>query len=88
MVVATMDKTVLKQEQAVLCTLLREMRQRVGLRQQELAARLREPQSFVSKYESGERRLDVLELRCICTALDIPLESLVQELERRLAGRS
>ena len=36
-------------------------RQRAGLSQQELAARLRRPQSFVSKYENGERRIDVAE---------------------------
>ncbi|MBI2955619.1 MAG: helix-turn-helix transcriptional regulator [Chloroflexi bacterium] len=53
--------------------LLREVRQRADLRQQDLASRISEPQSFVSKYESGERRLDVLELRQICAALGVPL---------------
>jgi len=32
-----------------------------GLTQQQVAKRLRKPQSFVSKYENGERRLDVAE---------------------------
>lgn len=36
-------------------------RQRSGLTQQQVASRLRKPQSFVSKYENGERRLDVAE---------------------------
>ena len=34
---------------------------RAGLTQQELADRLGRPQSFVAKYEGGERRLDVIE---------------------------
>jgi transcriptional regulator with XRE-family HTH domain len=37
-------------------------RERAGLTQQALADRLRKPQSFVSNYESGQRRIDVLEL--------------------------
>jgi transcriptional regulator with XRE-family HTH domain len=41
---------------------LREARRRAGLTQVEVAARLRAPQSYVSKCESGERRVDVVEL--------------------------
>jgi len=41
---------------------LREARRQVGLTQVEVARRLRRPQSYVSKCESGERRIDVIEL--------------------------
>jgi transcriptional regulator with XRE-family HTH domain len=41
---------------------LRQARQDAGLTQQEVASRLGKPQSFVSKCESGERRVDVIEL--------------------------
>lgn len=41
---------------------LREARQAAGLTQAEVAAKFRRPQSFVSKCESGERRVDVVEL--------------------------
>ncbi len=44
-------------------TRLREARRAAGLTQAEVAARLRRPQSFVSKCESGERRVDVVELQ-------------------------
>jgi transcriptional regulator with XRE-family HTH domain len=44
-----------------LCKLLRDARKDSGLTQQQLAAKLRRPQSFVAKYELGERRLDVVE---------------------------
>jgi len=43
-------------------TRLREARQAAGLTQVQVAAKLRRPQSFVSKCESGERRVDVVEL--------------------------
>ncbi len=42
---------------------LREARQAAGLTQVGVAAKLRRPQSFVSKCESGERRIDVVELQ-------------------------
>ncbi len=64
--------------------LLRSMRMRAGLRQSELAERLGCPQSFVSKYENGERRLDILELRQVCEAMGTSLLRFVQELEQRL----
>jgi len=41
---------------------LRQAREDAGLTQQEVASRLGKPQSFVSKCESGERRVDVIEL--------------------------
>jgi transcriptional regulator with XRE-family HTH domain len=41
---------------------LRAARERAGLTQAEVARRLRRPQSFVSKCEAGERRIDVVEL--------------------------
>ena len=49
-----------------LLLLLKEIRQKRGVTQVELAEKLGVPQSFVSKYESGERQLDILELRQIC----------------------
>ena len=45
-------------------------RKRAGLPQVQLAKALRKPQSFVSSYESGQRRLDVLELIRVANALD------------------
>jgi transcriptional regulator with XRE-family HTH domain len=57
------------------------MRHDAGLRQADLARKLKQPQSFVSKYESGERRIDLLELREICVALGVPLAEFVRRLE-------
>ncbi len=71
-------------DEACLQALLREMRSEAGLRQADLARRLGQPQSFVSKYESGERRLDILELRDVCRCLDVPLQEFVRRLEENL----
>jgi transcriptional regulator with XRE-family HTH domain len=67
-----------------LFALLRQIRLDAKLRQVDLAERLGQPQSFVSKYESGERRLDVLELRSLCKAVGITLGQFVARLEERL----
>jgi transcriptional regulator with XRE-family HTH domain len=51
--------------------LLIEARKAAGLTQVELAARLARPQSYVSKYERGERRIDVVEFLEIAEVLDV-----------------
>jgi len=81
-----MDKSLRQREHAVLIALLRDMRTEAGLKQADVAARLGAPQSFVSKYESGERRLDLLEMRQVCTALGSSLSDLVRRFEERLAS--
>lgn len=64
-----------------LLNLLRKARIEAGLRQADLASRLGQPQSFVSKYEIGERKLSLLEVRGICVALGISLEEFVRRWE-------
>ncbi len=58
-----------------------EARQSKGLTQTEIAARLGKPQSFVSKYESGERRLDVVEFLEVCQALSIEHNSILNKID-------
>jgi transcriptional regulator with XRE-family HTH domain len=70
--------------QEQLQTLLRQVRTDAGLTQTDVAQRLGQPQSFVSKYESGERRLDILELREVCQAIRIPLPEFIRRLEQAL----
>jgi len=70
--------------QVKLQSLLKQLRTEADIRQEQLAAKLKRPQSFVSKYESGERRLDIIELRDVCAALGMSLQEFVSEFERRL----
>jgi transcriptional regulator with XRE-family HTH domain len=58
-------------------------RRDAGLTQVALAKRLGRPQSFVSKFERGERRLDVIEFLEVARALSLDAARLVSELERR-----
>jgi transcriptional regulator with XRE-family HTH domain len=64
-----MRKSDLSKAHAQLRTLLREARVKAGLRQTDVAERLGRPQSFIAKYEQGERRLDVVEFAIIARAL-------------------
>ena len=75
-----MEKSIWSAEYQQLCALLRQIRQDAGLTQVQVAERLNMPQSFVSKYESGERRLDVIELRHVASALDETLDHVIQLL--------
>ncbi len=70
-------------EKQQLQELLRELRDAADLRQIDLAKRLGRPQSFVSKYESGEKNLDFLEVREVCEALGVPLVEFVRRFERK-----
>jgi transcriptional regulator with XRE-family HTH domain len=78
-----MQKSRTKREYAEFLRHLRAARQKAGLTQIELARRLRSTQSFVSKCERGERRLDVVELRLWCEALGVSLPSFVADLRMR-----
>lgn len=71
-------------QQEIFLAQLKLMRHRAGLRQAELADKLDAPQSFVSKYESGERRIDILELRKICAACGSDLSAFIGALEEKL----
>lgn len=62
-------KSVFTTRYQVLKALLIEARREAGLTQVELAAKLDRPQSFVSKYERGERRLDLVEFLEVADAL-------------------
>ena len=79
-----MQKSLHSRHYKVFLVELRAARARLGVTQEELAARLDATQSFVSKCERGERRLDVAELRQWCKALGVRTSEFVVHLERRL----
>jgi transcriptional regulator with XRE-family HTH domain len=61
-------------------THLVEARKKAGLTQVDLAAKLDRPQSFVSKYERGERRLDIVEFLEVADALRIDPAAFIKRL--------
>lgn len=79
-----MPKTTEKQLQDKLQDLLVTLRNEAGLRQVDLAKKLHKPQSFVSKYESGERFLDLPELYILCQALGVPFVVFAERFEKSL----
>ena len=61
-----------------LAALLRQVRVEAGLTQGQVAERIGQTQSYVSKYETGEQRLDLIELEAVCKAVQIPLIDFVR----------
>ncbi|MBN9409192.1 MAG: helix-turn-helix domain-containing protein [Burkholderiales bacterium] len=57
-----------------------DSRHAAGLTQRDVAAKLKRPQSFVSKYESGERQLDVVEFVSVCSAIGADATVIVSKL--------
>ncbi|MEW6554248.1 MAG: helix-turn-helix transcriptional regulator [Actinomycetota bacterium] len=76
-----MDKDSIARRRAHLRHVLKEIRANAGITQVELSRRLGVPQSFVSKYESGERRLDLIELEQVCGVLGVSLQWLLESYE-------
>lgn len=81
-----MAKTLHSPEQEAFVALLRELRLTAGFTQAELAERLGRHQSFVSKVESGERRIDLVELHRYCAALGMDLAKVVRRYLRAVGS--
>jgi len=67
--------------------LLRRMREEAGLTQSQLAAKLGKPQTFVSKSELGERRVDFLEALNMCSACGTTGAEFIVRLEKPASER-
>lgn len=76
-----MARSVFTHQYERLRVLLVESRQSSGLTQAGIAAKLRRPQSFVSKYERGERRLDVVEFLEVARALGMDAVKFIKNLD-------
>ncbi len=61
--------------------MLRDSREKAGLSQEAAAAKLGRPQSYVSKSESGERRLDVIELIRFCRVYGVDASTFIKRLK-------
>lgn len=64
---------------------LRQLRLDAGVTQSELAKRLGKPQSYISKAESGDRTLDLLEIRDFCIASGKDFAEFALRLDKQLS---
>ena len=80
-----MPKTIHRQEYQVLLQLLRLRRTDAGLTQSDCSAALGKSQSFISDVERGVRRLDIVQLRDLCSVLKTDLRQFVADFERELS---
>ena len=78
-----MTKSAFSRKHAQFRKILVQARRDAGLTQVALAKKLGRPQSFVSKFERGERRLDVAEFLDVARALGIDPAQTIADLERR-----
>jgi transcriptional regulator with XRE-family HTH domain len=82
-----MSKTRFTPEYNLLLTRLIELRKAAGVTQQQVADKLHKPQSHVSKCESKEREISVIDLWRWCEALNIPFSQFIREFEERMKDR-
>lgn len=70
-----------QRDRKVFLRLLRRVRVEAKLTQAQLAKLLGVTQARISKYEQGERRVDMLELKTICDAIKLPLTEFARRFE-------
>lgn len=82
----SMAKSIHQKDYGLFLVHLRTVRRAAGLTQDQVAERLGQTQSFVSKCELGERRIDIIELRSFCQALGLTLVDFVRDLEAAITA--
>ncbi len=82
-----MRKSIHSSQNQILLAMLRKYRQQRRLRQLDVGNLLGRNQAMVSKVESGERRLDVIELRSWLLAIDVDFMTFMRELDDKLSSR-
>ena len=70
-----------QRERKILLEVLRELRRQGNFTQDQLARAMGVKQAFISKYETGERRLDFLDLVAICDVLGISIVKFAEKFE-------
>ncbi|HBE81180.1 MAG TPA: helix-turn-helix transcriptional regulator [Pyrinomonadaceae bacterium] len=79
-----MEKSIYSKEYSLFLEQLRNAREEKGLTQIDVAQRLGQTQSFVSKVERGERRLDIVELRAFCSAIGVGFAAFITRIDKTL----
>ncbi|MCP1975474.1 transcriptional regulator with XRE-family HTH domain [Bradyrhizobium elkanii] len=79
-----LEKSVHSEPQISFRELMTNARKNAGLTQSQLAKRLSKPQSFVAKYEGGERRIDVIEFIMICRTMSVDPLAILRKLAKSM----
>ena len=82
------SKSTFTRENQIFLELLRKEREDAGVSQVELAKRLKQTQTYVSKCERGERRLDLVETRWYCQGLGIAFAEFVAKFDAAIGSSS
>lgn len=75
-----MSRAIYSFEYSRLREILLNARESKNITQAELARLLNKPQSYISKYENGDKMLNVIEFISVCNALEIEAEKVIYEL--------
>ncbi len=78
------QKSIYNNEYRIFINLLKDYRESKGITQGDFARLLKADQPYVSKYETFIRRIDFIELKNICQALNISLHTFFDDFEKRL----
>lgn len=79
-----MKKSLYKKENEIFVQVFTELRNKKGLLQTDLAKKLNVHQSFISKIETGQRRVDIIELREICRQLNTNIVDFCKAFEKKI----
>ncbi|HNY27643.1 MAG TPA: helix-turn-helix transcriptional regulator [Candidatus Sumerlaeota bacterium] len=82
-----MTKSVFTRKYQIFREMLIQARKAAGLNQRDLSEKMSRPQSFISKYEQGERRLDVVEFLEVAENLGIDSVDFIRELNKACSNR-
>lgn len=77
-----MEKSIYSKEYQRLLEMLRSLREQAGLTQEELGKKIGQTQSFVSKVERGERRLDFVELKHVVEVMGFSIGDFTHKYEK------
>ncbi|ABC33018.1 predicted transcriptional regulator [Hahella chejuensis KCTC 2396] len=66
----------------LLISLLKKARKDLGMNQEELSSRLQKYKVFVTRYESGDRKLDLFEVMAICQVLSVNIHELIKRFDK------
>ena len=77
-----MEKSIYSARYRAFLKVLKKTRRAAGLTQTQLARKIGETQSLVSKCERGERRIDIVELHTFCQAFGVSLKQFAEALDR------